>query len=101
MRHLVIVSLLLLAASATAQTAPDFTVDRDTTGFYLLQADGSRTRFDTAFVAQSLRDKSAQEAEFKAEADLIERLLVLRRSLAIAREEKTILQKILKKCAGN
>jgi hypothetical protein len=87
--------MLVLAFAANAQQ-PTFSVALDSVSFKLIQ-NGTETRFDTTSVSQSLKEKEATATVLKTEADYIERLLYLRRSIAVLNEEKTVLSEILKK----
>lgn len=96
MRHLLFFFLLASAFGAAAQT-PQFSVARDSAGFFLVQDGGTKTPFDTAAVAQNLREKMTTELELRKEADLLERLLQIRKSLAILTEERRVLSEIIEK----
>jgi hypothetical protein len=92
-----IVLILCLPLFSLAQTA-EFKVELDTAGQYILIQDGKqRTPFDTAYVSQSLVSKSKDKAAIQTEIDLLERLVMLRRQLAIVSDERETLENILKK----
>lgn len=95
MKLLIIAALLFVALAATAQT--EYSVERDSVGRFLLLQSGQKTAFDTAYIAQSCAAKAKEEAAIKAEIDLIERLILLRRQVAVVGEEKRTLEDILKK----
>lgn len=96
MKKALLFTIFLIAAfAAKAQT--DFQVERDTAGQFLLIQDGAKTVFDTAFVANSLVTKTKEESAIKAEIELLERLILLRRQLAVVSDERKTLNDILKK----
>lgn len=89
--------ILLLADSLCAAAQTEYSVERDTSGRFLLLQNGQKTIFDTAYVAQSLTSKVKEEAAIKTEIDLIERLILLRRQMAVIGDERKTLAEILKK----
>lgn len=94
-KQLLIIALLAACFSATAQS--EYRVERDSAGLFVLLQNGNKTPFDTAFVAASALKKQGEEADVKAEIDLLERLVLLRRQRAVIKEERNTLEDILKK----
>jgi hypothetical protein len=97
MKPLLFLLSTFLFFSATAQTAADYKIEkRDSLGYVLLQ-NGRTVPFDTAQVQTNLVQKSEEVATIETEIGLLERLVMLRRQLAVAREEKRTLNDILEK----
>ncbi|MCK6694661.1 MAG: hypothetical protein L6Q97_21500 [Thermoanaerobaculia bacterium] len=92
-----IIPFLLLSLFATAQTGSDYKIEkRDSLGYILLQ-NGRTVPFDTAQVQTNLAQKTEEVGVIETEIGLLERLVMLRRQLAVAREEKRTLNDILEK----
>ena len=92
-----IIPFLLLSLFATAQTGSDYKIEkRDSLGYVLLQ-NGRTVPFDTAQVLTNLAQKAEEVGVIETEIGLLERLVMLRRQLAVAREEKRTLNDILEK----
>jgi hypothetical protein len=92
-----IIPFLLLSLFATAQTGSDYKIEkRDSLGYVLLQ-NGRTVPFDTAQVQTNLAQKTEEVGVIETEIGLLERLVMLRRQLAVAREEKRTLNDILEK----
>ena len=92
-----VIPFLLLSFFATAQTGSDYKIEkRDSLGYVLLQ-NGRTVPFDTAQVQTNLVQKSEEVGVIETEIGLLERLVMLRRQLAVAREEKRTLNDILEK----
>ena len=92
-----VIPFLLLSLFATAQTGSDYKIEkRDSLGYVLLQ-NGRTVPFDTAQVQTNLLQKSEEVGVIETEIGLLERLVMLRRQLAVAREEKRTLNDILEK----
>ena len=92
-----IIPFLLLSLFATAQTGSDYKIEkRDSLGYVLLQ-NGRTVSFDTAQVQTNLAQKTEEVGAIETEISLLERLVMLRRQLAVAREEKRTLNDILEK----
>lgn len=92
-----IIPFLLLSLFATAQPGSDYKIEkRDSLGYVLLQ-NGRTVPFDTAQVQTNLVQKSEEVGVIETEIGLLERLVMLRRQLALAREEKRTLNDILEK----
>ena len=92
-----VIPFLLLSLFATAQTRSDYKIEkRDDLGYVLLQ-NGRTVPFDTAQVQTNLAQKSEEVGVIETEIGLLERLVMLRRQLAVAREEKRTLTDILEK----
>lgn len=92
-----VIPFLLLSFFATAQTAADYKIEkRDSLGYVLLQ-NGRTVPFDTAQVQTNLAQKTEEVGVIETEIALLERLVMLRRQLAVAREEKRTLNDILEK----
>ena len=92
-----IIPFLLLSLFATAQTGSDYKIEkRDSLGYVLLQ-NGRTVPFDTAQVQVNLVQKTEEVNTIETEIGLLERLVMLRRQLAVAREEKRTLNDILEK----
>ena len=92
-----IIPFLLLSLFATAQTGSDYKIEkRDSLGYVLLQ-NGRPVPFDTAQVQTNLAQKTEEVGVIETEIGLLERLVMLRRQLAVAREEKRTLNDILEK----
>ena len=92
-----IIPFLLLSLFATAQTGSDYKIEkRDSLGYVLLQ-NGRTVTFDTAQVQTNLAQKTEEVGVIETEIGLLERLVMLRRQLAVAREEKRTLNDILEK----
>ncbi|MBK8924275.1 MAG: hypothetical protein IPM81_22750 [Saprospirales bacterium] len=92
-----IIPFLLLSLFATAQTGSDYKIEkRDSLGYVLLQ-NGRTVPFDTAQVQTNLAQKTEEVGTIETEIGLLERLVMLRRQLALAREEKRTLNDILEK----
>lgn len=87
---------LFFAQAATAQIAADYQIEKRDSGFALIQ-NGRAVPFDTAQVQQNLVQKSDEVGALETEIALLERLVLLRRQLAVAREEKRTLIDILEK----
>ena len=82
---------------ATAQTGTDYKIEkRDSLGYVLIQ-NGKTVPFDTAQVQTNLAQKTEEVGTIETEIALVERLVMLRRQLAVAREEKRTLTDILEK----
>lgn len=92
-----LLSIALCAFALVAMSQTDYKVERDTEGQFLLLQNGSKTVFDTAYVATSLDKKIKEEKAIQTEIDLIDRLILLRRQLAIVTDERKTLEDILKK----
>ena len=89
--------LLLSTALATAQTGTDYKIEkRDSLGYVLIQ-NGKTVPFDTVQVQTNLVQKTEEVGTIETEIALVERLVMLRRQLAVAREEKRTLNDILEK----
>ena len=92
-----LIPFLLLSLFATAQTGSDYKIEkRDSLGYVLLQ-NGRTVPFDTAQVQTNLAQKTEEVGVIETEIGLLERLVLLRRQLAVAREEKRTLNDILEK----
>lgn len=92
-----LIPFLLLSLFATAQTGSDYKIEKhDSLGYVLLQ-NGRTVPFDTAQVQTNLAQKSEEVGVIETEIGLLERLVMLRRQLAVAREEKRTLNDILEK----
>ena len=92
-----VIPFLLLSLFATAQTGSDYKIEkRDSLGYVLLQ-NGRTVPFDTAQVLTTLAQKAEEVGVIETEIGLLERLVMLRRQLAVAREEKRTLNDILEK----
>ncbi|MBK8965252.1 MAG: hypothetical protein IPM36_00965 [Lewinellaceae bacterium] len=92
-----VIPFLLLSLFATAQTGSDYKIEkRDSLGYVLLQ-NGRTVPFDTAQVQTNLAQKTEEVGVIETEIGLLERLVMLRRQLAVAREEKRTLNDILEK----
>ena len=93
----ILIFLLLSNFVAKAQTAADYKIEkRDSLGYVLLQH-GRTVPFDTAQVQTNLAQKTEEVGAIETEIGLLERLVMLRRQLAVAREEKRTLNDILEK----
>ena len=92
-----VIPFLLLSLFATAQTGSDYKIEkRDSLGYVLLQH-GRTVPFDTAQVQTNLAQKTEEVGAIETEIGLLERLVMLRRQLTVAREEKRTLNDILEK----
>ncbi|MCC6460469.1 MAG: hypothetical protein IT260_08365 [Saprospiraceae bacterium] len=92
-----LIPFLLLSLFANAQAGSDYKIEkRDSVGFVLLQ-NGITVPFDTAQVQTNLLQKTEEVGVIETEIGLLERLVMLRRQLAVAREEKRTLNDILEK----
>ena len=92
-----LIPFLLLSLFANAQTGSDYKIEkRDSVGFVLL-LNGRTVPFDTAQVQTNLLQKTEEVGVIETEIGLLERLVMLRRQLAVAREEKRTLNDILEK----
>ena len=96
MKSLLFLLSLFLATQATAQIAPDYQIEKRDSAFVLIQ-NGRAVPFDTAQVQLNLMQKSEEVGALETEIALLERLVMLRRQLAVAREEKRTLIDILEK----
>ena len=96
MKPLLFVPFLLLSIFASAQITTDYQVENRDSNFVLIQ-NGQRVPFDTAQVQVSLAQKSEEVTALETEIGLLERLVMLRRQLAVAREEKRTLFDIIEK----
>ena len=97
MKPLILLLFLTLITQASAQTGSDYKIEkRDSLGYVLLQ-NGRTVPFDTAQVQTNLLQKSEEVGVIETEIGLLERLVMLRRQLAVAREEKRTLNDILEK----
>lgn len=92
-------SLILAALLAFAQqpAAPDFKVERDTAGGFLLVQGGQRTPFDTTTLQNNLQQKRDEQLALETEIQLLERLVMLRRQVIVAKQEQTTLLDIIDK----
>ncbi|MCB0534424.1 MAG: hypothetical protein KDD14_19645 [Saprospiraceae bacterium] len=81
---------------ATAQIAADYQIEKRDSAFVLIQ-NGRIVPFDTAQVQLNLVQKSDEVGALETEIALLERLVLLRRQLALAREEKRTLIDIIEK----
>lgn len=86
----------LFSSLATAQIAPDYQIEKRDSAFVLIQ-NGRAVPFDTAQVQQNLVQKSDEVGALETEIALLERLVMLRRQLAVASEEKRTLIDIIEK----
>src|SRR5262245_506107 len=92
-----IIPFLLFSIFASAQTGSDYKIEkRDSLGYVLIQH-GRTVPFDTAQVQVNLSQKMEEVTVLETEIGLLERLVMLRRQLAVAREEKRTLNDILEK----
>lgn len=91
-----ILHLLLFSTIATAQIGSDYRVEKRDSGFVLIQ-NGRAVPFDTVQVKQNLADKTDEAVVLDTEIGLLERLVMLRRQLALVREEKRTLSDIIEK----
>ncbi len=97
MKPLLFLFSTFLYFSAPAQTGSDYKIEkRDSLGYILLQ-NGRTVPFDTAQVQVNLAKKAEEVNAIETEIGLLERLVMLRRQLAVAREEKRTLNDILEK----
>ena len=93
----ILIFLLLSNFVAKAQTAADYKIEkRDSLGYVLLQH-GRTVPFDTAQVQTNLAQKTEEVGAIETDIGLLERLVMLRRQLTVAREEKRTLNDILEK----
>jgi hypothetical protein len=97
MKPLLFLLLLTGIFQASAQTGSDYKIEkRDSLGYVLIQ-NGRTVPFDTAQVQTNLAQKTEEVNTIETEIALLERLVMLRRQLAVAREEKRTLNDILEK----
>ena len=97
MKPLLFLFSTFLFFSASAQTGSDYKIEKhDSLGYVLLQ-NGRTVPFDTAQVQTNLVQKTEEVGTIETEIGLLERLVMLRRQLAVAREEKRTLNDILEK----
>ncbi len=91
-----LLALLLSSMVSVAQISGDYLIEKQDSAFVLIQ-NGQRVPFDTAQVQVSLAQKSEEVTALETEIGLLERLVMLRRQLAVAREEKRTLFDIIEK----
>ena len=98
MKPLFILLTLCCSISITsAQISGDYKIEkRDSLGYVLIQ-NGKTVPFDTAQVQVNLAQKTEEVGTIETEIALVERLVMLRRQLAVAHEEKRTLTDILEK----
>ena len=96
MKPLLLVPFLLLSIFATAQTTTDYQVESRDSNFILIQ-NGQAVPFDTAQVQINLQQKTEEVSAIETEISLLERLVMLRRQLAVARDEQRTLVDIIEK----
>ncbi len=88
--------LLFFATASPAQTPADYQIELRESGYVLIQ-NGRTVPFDTVQVQQNLMQKTEEATTLETEIGLLERLVVLRRQLALVREEKRTLSDIIEK----
>jgi hypothetical protein len=93
---LAMLALLFSSISSFTQISGDYRVEKQDSAFVLIQ-NGQRVPFDTAQVQVSFVQKSDEVSALETEIGLLERLVMLRRQLAVAREEKRTLLDIIEK----
>lgn len=94
---LILLTFCCSVSIATAQISGDYKIEkRDSLGYVLIQ-NGKTVPFDTAQVQTNLVQKTEEVGTIESEIALVERLVMLRRQLAVAREEKRTLNDILEK----
>jgi len=93
-KHLFLTALLGLYSLCLVAQSPDFKVERDTSGFILVQG-AQRVQFDTVFVNQSLQAKTQEAQLLQSEVALLEQLLERRRHLQAVLNERQTLAQIL------
>ncbi|MBK8968628.1 MAG: hypothetical protein R3D58_07060 [Saprospiraceae bacterium] len=92
-----IITLFLFSKFGVCQIAGgDYQIEKQDSSFFFVQ-NGLRVPFDTAQVQVNLIQKSDEVIALETEIGLLERLVVLRRQLAVAREEKRTLLDIIEK----
>jgi len=91
--RLIVVCLLALCFVASAHSQ-DFKVSRDSAGF-VLEQNGQRVPFDTAFVALQLTERNTEAQKLAKDVQILEELVLLRRRLDMVTEERKTLDKIL------
>lgn len=87
--------LCFFAIGAQAQMS-DYLVEKRDSGFVLIQ-NGRTVQFDTAQVQVNLAQKADEVSTLETEIALLERLVMLRRQLSVARDEKRTLIDIIEK----
>lgn len=99
MRH--ITSILLVVFATVFAQAQDYQILPDTAshtpGAFLMLQGGQYTPFDTATVHQNILEKAQSIDAIETEIALLERLVVLRRQAAQAKQEQNTLLEILKR----
>ena len=96
MKILSILLALCLSLAASAQNSAEYRVEKGEKDFVLLQ-NGQYVVFDTLQVQTNLAQKTGEVSDLETEIALLERLILLRRQLVLAREEKRTLHDILEK----
>lgn len=94
---------MLICLAANAQT-PTYSIERDSTGGFVMIQGAQVIPFDTATVRQNLTQKDQALQVVENEIALLERLVLLRRQAAMIREEQKTLSEILekaRKCGTN
>jgi len=96
MRFKVLFSFIALLICGAAHAQTNYTIERDSAGFVMIQG-GQATPFDTTTVRANIAQKEHQAAVIETEIQLLERLVLLRRQAAIVKEERNTLLDILEK----
>lgn len=90
------IQLSLLSICSNAQINGDYLVEKRDSGFVLIQ-NGRTVPFDTTQVQTNLAQKADEVSTLETEIALLERLVMLRRQLSVARDEKRTLFDIIEK----
>ncbi|MEZ4941835.1 MAG: hypothetical protein R3D58_13225 [Saprospiraceae bacterium] len=97
MKPFIAILLLLLCSNfGVAQISGDYLIEKQDSAFVFVQ-NGLRMPFDTAQVHVNISTKMEEVSALETEIGLLERLVILRRQLSVAREEKRTLLDILEK----
>lgn len=91
-----LLTLVVFCTSAKAQIGGDYLVEKRDSNFVLIQ-NGRTVQFDTVQVQVNLSQKTDEVNTLETEIALLERLVMLRRQLAVARDEKRTLIDIIEK----
>ena len=91
-----LLALLFCSIFCIAQTSSDYLIEKQDSNFILIQ-NGRAVPFDTAQVQMNLRQKTEEVSAIETEISLLERLVMLRRQLAVARDEQRTLADIIEK----
>ncbi len=93
---ILLLKFISFAICANAQIGGDYQVEKRDSSFVLIQ-NGRTVPFDTAQVQANLAQKADEVNTLETEIALLERLVMLRRQMAVARDEKRTLVDIIEK----